>query len=60
MSKKEGDNHPKAKLRAADIPGIRKACRVRGGVAREARRYGVHWTTIRKVRDGDSWCSVPE
>lgn len=51
-----GEQHYFAKLKAADIPKIRRECQAsRGSISRIARQYGVNETTIRQVRDGRAW-----
>lgn len=59
--KQIGEQHSKAKLKAADIPHIRARCNDgHGSIARLARQYGVDPTTIARIRDGLNWKSVPE
>lgn len=62
MNKARGEGHPKAKLKAAEIPILRTELRTgrHGIVAKLAREKGVHWTTMRDLRDGSTWQSVPE
>jgi hypothetical protein len=62
MNRGKGENHPKAKPKARDIPTNREQTRQRrwGIVARKAREHGVDWSTIRDIRDGKIWLSVPE
>lgn len=56
-----GEHHHNAKLRAKDIPVIRKKATSgpRGIISALARKYGVAWAQIRQVRDGGSWRSIP-
>lgn len=49
-----GEDHHGAKLKAADIPNIRRRLAAEGPSA-VARDYGVSDATIRQVRDGRSW-----
>lgn len=56
-----GDQHFLSKLRASDIPLIRReSMGGRGSVAGLARLFGVNEATIRQVRDGRAWRHVIE
>jgi len=53
-----GDQHPVARLRAADIPIIRSVAH-HSSVSAIARRFDVGRTTINNVLNGNTWRHVP-
>jgi len=51
-----GDAHYLAKIKAADVPIIRREARSgRGSIARLARQFSVSASTIQQIRDGRTW-----
>lgn len=51
-----GENHPDARLTAADVRAIRLSSETNATLAE---RYGVGLTTVWKARNGRTWRSVP-
>jgi hypothetical protein len=51
----KGEGHGRAKLTENDVRAIRSSTE---SISALARRYGVHWTTAAKARDGRFWPHV--
>ena len=53
-----GLKHARAKLNPDSVSSIKRALGEGAALRALARQYGVHWTSIRDIRDGQSWATV--
>lgn len=58
ISPRYGEDHHNTKLKKSDIPNIRKMLKEKVSLREIGRRYGVHWSTIRNIRDNEAWVQI--